>query len=379
MKKCKIFLFSTLIFIFIISTFSYAAYKSPYIEPTYLVKYGSTGTGVKWVQDLLKQNGYSVTVDGVFGSKTKNAVIHFQKYNNLDTDGIVGNLTREALKKSVSYIQNSSSSSNNNISTNNSSTTNQSTSSVITTVINSYKYTTANVNFRNGASTSNTSYGILPKGTKVYVLQSKSNGWSYVQYNNKYGYISSTYLSNNKPTTSTSNTSNGLATFNRNSSNLLNIIKNCKLYYSQNNFIYSLASGVRSIPADNSKLYNGRYCTDCSTYVSWVLYEYALANGKTAMKNYFSYQRNSATFASIGANGGNNYLSLVNGLSNAKEGDILVSPGHVEFFSSYTKNSNGSVNIKVYNCGSNSSIAASGITTSATKYPSEITYILRVK
>ena len=29
------------------------------------------------------------------------------------------------------------------------------------------------------------------------------------------------------------------------------------------------------------------------------------------MQNYFNYQRNSATFASIGAAGGNNYLSVV--------------------------------------------------------------------
>ena len=43
---------------------------------------------------------------------------------------------------------------------------------------------------------------------------------------------------------------------------------------------------------DKTKLYNGNYAVDCSSYVTWVLYEYALANGKTDMKNYFSYQRN---------------------------------------------------------------------------------------
>ena len=105
------------------------------------------------------------------------------------------------------------------------------------------------------------------------------------------------------------------------------------------------------------------------------------------MQSYFSYQRNSATFASIGANGGNNYLSVVSkktatanvNLANAKPGDILVSNGHVEFFNSYTTNSNGTVTLKVYNCGSTSSIQASGLTTSATKNVSDITYILRVK
>ena len=103
------------------------------------------------------------------------------------------------------------------------------------------------------------------------------------------------------------------------------------------------------------------------------------------MKNFFSYQRNSATFAQIGASGGNNYLNVISqrgsanvNLSLAKPGDILVSPGHVEFFSSYTQSGN-MVSISVYNCGSNSSIKASGVSTSATKTINDITYILRVK
>lgn len=363
MRVSKLFL-TGLLMILILGSFgvSYASYTSPYTEPTNIIKYGSAGTGVKWVQDLLKQNGYTITIDGAFGSKTKNAVMHFQRYNNLEIDGIVGSLTRSALKKSVSYSSN---------------TTNSSSSA--TTTINAYMYTSANVNFRTGPSTNNSSYGILSKGTKVYVLQRKSSGWSYVKYNNRYGYISSTYLSKVAPTISTTTSSDALPAFNRNSSNLMDIIKNCKTYYSQNNFYYSLANGVRSIPADKSKSYNSRYYVDCSSYVTWVLYEYARANGNAAMQNYFSYQRNSATFASIGSNGGNAYLTVVNGLANAKTGDILVTPGHVEFLSSYTKNSNGTYTIKVYNCGSDSSIQAPGITTSATRYPSELSYILRVK
>ena len=105
------------------------------------------------------------------------------------------------------------------------------------------------------------------------------------------------------------------------------------------------------------------------------------------MQNYFSYQRNSATFAQIGANGGNAYLKVVSkksgstpvNLSLAKPGDILVSNGHVEFFSSYTNPSGNYVNIKVYNCGSNNSIKNPGLTTSATLNKTNITYILRVK
>ena len=350
-------LITTFILLISFASISNASYSSPYTEPTYLVKKGSSGTGVKWVQDMLNHNGYSLTCDGAFGAKTYNAVISFQKSKGLLVDGIVGSATRQALKKNA-Y------------------------SSLSTGAVNGYRYTSANINFRNGPGTSYYSKGILNKGTKVYVYDVRKDGWAYIKYNNSYGYIYSNYLSTTNINTQITPNSNVLPAFQRTSNNLLEIIRNCKSYYSNNNFVYSLANGARSIPADKTNLYNGNYCVDCSSYVTWVLYEYALANNKTDMKNYFNYQRNSATFANIGANGGNNYLSVVDSgyvdLSKAKPGDILVSPGHVEFFSSYTQSGN-TVNLKVYNCGSTSTVRVNGVTTSATRNVNDITYILRVK
>lgn len=368
MKKVKfrnLLLISILIvFSVSISSLTFAAYSSPYPEPSGLIRYGNTGSGVKWVQDMLRQNGYSIAIDGEFGPQTQNAVILFQRSKGLEVDGIVGPATRNALKNVMGSAPSTSS--------NNS-----------TTVINANRYTSDNVNFRSGPSTSHSSFGVLAKGTQVYVMQNRSDGWSYVKYNGRYGYIYTTYLQIAKPTVSSltnTNTSNTLPKFNRNSADLLTIIKNCKNYYANNNFTYSLANGARTIPADNSKLYSGKYCVDCSSFVTWVLYEYASATGNTSMKNYFSYQRNSATFASIGASGGNNYLKVVaGGLANAKAGDILVTSGHVEFFSSYVKNANGTISMKVYNCGSDGSIKVTGVSNSATKYESEIKYILRIK
>ena len=338
--------------IFSISNFLNAYYTSNYKEPTVLLKVNARGEGVKWLQDMLNYNGYSLTVDGIFGNNTLNAVKKFQAKVNITVDGIVGVQTRNKLKQNGSSVS----------------------------TINDYRYTSANVNFRSGPSTSYSSLGILAKDTKVYVVNKRSDGWAYVKYNNKYGYIYSQYLK-------TSITTNTLPKFNRTATYLTNIIKNCKAYYANNNFYYSLAAGVRSIPADSSKTYSGKRYVDCSSFTSWVLYEYALANGKTSMKNYFSTQKTSSTFASIGADGGNNYLNVVDSksssknvnLANAKEGDILVTKGHVEFFNSYTKNTNGTITLKVYNCGSDSSIKVSGVTYSATKYESEILYILRVK
>lgn len=72
--------------------------KCPYPEPKTLVKVGSYGGGVKWVQWYLNKCGASLKIDGSFGPLTKAATIKFQKNNNLVTDGIVGVKTRAKLK-----------------------------------------------------------------------------------------------------------------------------------------------------------------------------------------------------------------------------------------------------------------------------------------
>ena len=58
------------------------------------VSYGSRGDAVRKLQELLNALGYDCgSVDGIFGSKTKAAVLAFQKANGLGEDGIVGPLT----------------------------------------------------------------------------------------------------------------------------------------------------------------------------------------------------------------------------------------------------------------------------------------------
>lgn len=59
-----------------------------------LSKYGSTGQEVTKIQNKLKELGYyKGTVDGVYGSKTKAAVLAFQKNCGITADGIAGNQT----------------------------------------------------------------------------------------------------------------------------------------------------------------------------------------------------------------------------------------------------------------------------------------------
>ena len=74
------------------------ATTSSYAVPTITLRKGSRGNGVKWLQTILNKKGFNCgAVDGIFGNGTFNAVIKYQKYNNLVADGIVGKNTRAKL------------------------------------------------------------------------------------------------------------------------------------------------------------------------------------------------------------------------------------------------------------------------------------------
>lgn len=54
---------------------------------------GDTGEVVKSLQEKLNGSGYGLDVDGVFGNKTYDAVLDYQKKNGLRVDGVVGDET----------------------------------------------------------------------------------------------------------------------------------------------------------------------------------------------------------------------------------------------------------------------------------------------
>lgn len=63
-----------------------------------LSRYGSTGSEVTQIQQRLLELGYDPgTADGIYGTRTKNAVISFQRDYGLSDDGIAGPKTLEAL------------------------------------------------------------------------------------------------------------------------------------------------------------------------------------------------------------------------------------------------------------------------------------------
>lgn len=72
---------------------------NPYTEPTSLLRKGSNGDGVRWVQWELTRLGYDCgKIDGIFGAGTEAAVRALQKDSRIAVDGIVGPYTRAALK-----------------------------------------------------------------------------------------------------------------------------------------------------------------------------------------------------------------------------------------------------------------------------------------
>lgn len=82
--------------------------SSPYVQ-TAVLKQGATGGEVKELQRRLKMWGYySGSVDGIYGSKTVEAVKYFQRKNGLTPDGIAGKATYAALgmNDSVRVLEN---------------------------------------------------------------------------------------------------------------------------------------------------------------------------------------------------------------------------------------------------------------------------------
>lgn len=59
---------------------------------------GSSGAGVRELQELLNQNGANIAVDGEYGGETEGAVRQYQQNNGLTVDGIAGDETFGSLR-----------------------------------------------------------------------------------------------------------------------------------------------------------------------------------------------------------------------------------------------------------------------------------------
>ncbi len=66
----------------------------------HMLKEGDSGEQVKGIQHWLNVNGYNAgEEDGIFGEKTRDAVIQFQSSKKIVTDGVVGSQTQITMER----------------------------------------------------------------------------------------------------------------------------------------------------------------------------------------------------------------------------------------------------------------------------------------
>ncbi len=93
LKRNKV-LITTITMIILLSFLTISAYVYDSFSTETLSRIGSRGTEVRKIQTLLKNYGvYNGAVDGIYGSKTAQAVKVFQRYNGLTADGVAGPAT----------------------------------------------------------------------------------------------------------------------------------------------------------------------------------------------------------------------------------------------------------------------------------------------
>lgn len=72
--------------------------RNPYTLSLNELREGNKGESVKWLQWALNRFSANLVVDGIFGPKTKLAVLLFQRDHNFSLSGVVDSKTLDALK-----------------------------------------------------------------------------------------------------------------------------------------------------------------------------------------------------------------------------------------------------------------------------------------
>ena len=128
--------------------------------------------------------------------------------------------------------------------------------------------------------------------------------------------------------------------------------KECHDYVATHGFSYGVGA---TIPISQGN----QHIVDCSSFVSWVVYEAGHTEYAGGQKTSYYFEANPSGFQEVS-------------YSDIQPGDIITYAGHVEIFAGFDGNQ-----ATVYNCGSNSSINAMS-PTHPSRDPSQITHIFRV-
>ena len=152
------------------------------------IKSGDRGDPVKDVQNILIALGFLSSVpDGVFGPKTEQAVIEYQKAVGIEPSGIIDNLTHSALIQDVETGMEEQSE-----------TKVNAQKLVLTSNNTTIKYASANVNVRSAPSAASEKLGVIAQGDPVQAGK-EEEGWVPIIYEGSIGYVSSKYLSSSAP------------------------------------------------------------------------------------------------------------------------------------------------------------------------------------
>ena len=138
-----------------------------------ILRNGMEGADVKTLQSYLIQLGYDCGkwgADGDFGDATEVALTQFQKDHDLATDGEYGPRSHDALKKALDNVDK---------------------------VVNSGRYVKivgGNCYVRSEPNTKGAKLGVARAGNMLkFLKQTSVNGWNYVSFNGKSGWVSGKY------------------------------------------------------------------------------------------------------------------------------------------------------------------------------------------
>lgn len=174
------------------------------VGKTYTIRISASGLTGRF--DISHSSNVSVSVDSVWveNGVADSTITVTAKSTGTATvtvtptdvsDSTTGDAVSLSSKTDTVTVNSSSSSSSNNSSSSNSSSSN--TPSF--TEVNETVYATSSVNVRSSYSTSSSVIGSLNAGDSVTRTGRGSNGWSRVRYNGQTAYISSSYLTTEKP------------------------------------------------------------------------------------------------------------------------------------------------------------------------------------